>query len=258
VTQLVEFVFSGAGVITIATVTLLWMQIRGRLSPTQRIGLVAVGAYALVAIHPLSHAVSSLFTRGQRPFVAADASGRVVVVILGSGSYVAEDWDGHSVTLPNQTGMERAVEAARVYRLVKPEGVIASGGRVHAEDPRSASAEGSRRLLVELGVPPSKILLENTARTTHDESVAIAAMLKALAADRVVVVTSDLHMPRALGAFRAQGIAAVPAVARRPYDRPPWNLDVLPSDAGLEEAGAVARETLGIVYYAMRGWYRFP
>jgi uncharacterized SAM-binding protein YcdF (DUF218 family) len=111
---------------------------------------------------------------------------------------------------------------------------------------------------VELGVPESKILLENTARTTHDESVAIAAMVQAMAVDRVVLVTSDLHMPRALGAFRAQGVNAVPAVARRRHDRPPWNIDLLPSNPGLEEAGEVTREALGIASYAMRGWYRFP
>ena len=48
-TELVQFIFSGAGVICIATVTLLWMRIRGRLNAAQRIGFVAVAAYALVA-----------------------------------------------------------------------------------------------------------------------------------------------------------------------------------------------------------------
>ena len=73
----------------------------------------------------------------------------------------------------------------------------------------------------------------------------------------MVLVTVDLHMRRSLGAFRAQGIDAIPAIARRPVNRPPWNVEFLPSDTGLAESTAVARELLGIGYYALRGWYRF-
>jgi uncharacterized SAM-binding protein YcdF (DUF218 family) len=107
-------------------------------------------------------------------------------------------------------------------------------------------------------VPAAQILVENRPRTTHEESVFVGETVRRLAPDRVILVTSDLHMPRAMGAFRAQGIETIPAVARRPVDRTPWNLNILPSDAGLEEAGAVARELLGIGYYTVRGWYRWP
>ena len=50
---------------------------------------------------------------------------------------------------------------------------------------------------------------------------------------------------------------AIPAIARRPHDRIPWQLNFLPSDSGLAEAREVAREVLGIGYYTVRGWYRF-
>lgn len=186
------------------------------------------------------------------------AGTRTAVLVLGSGSNVAEDWDGNTVALPNQSSAERVVEATRVYRLVNPDWIVVSGGRVYEDDPSSASAESARDLLVSLGVPAAKVLVENTSKTTHEEAVTVGAKLKSMAVERVVLVTSDLHMPRALGAFRAQGIKAVPAVARRQQDRTPWNLDLLPSDSGLGEAGSVAREILGIGHYALRGWYQFP
>jgi uncharacterized SAM-binding protein YcdF (DUF218 family) len=217
-----------------------------------------VAAYVIVAIYPVSHAMAQLFIRGQQPFKATDVTGgQVAVVLLGSGSYIAQDWDGREVLLPNRAGAERVVEAARIYRLVQPKWVISSGGRVYDDDPSSASAVPARDLLIQLGVPETSILIDNRARNTHEESVNVGQTLKALGPDHVVIVTSDIHMRRAQGAFRAQGIETVPAIARRPHDRNPWGLDFLPSDSGLEEASSLAREILGITYYSLRGWYRW-
>ena len=110
--------------------------------------------------------------------------------------------------------------------------------------------------LVQLGVPAPRILLETESQNTREEALIIERMLKPLKVDRVVLVTSDIHMRRSLGTFRAVGIDAVPAVARTPHYPAPWNVDVLPSDTGLEEARAAAHEILGIGYYTLRGWLR--
>jgi uncharacterized SAM-binding protein YcdF (DUF218 family) len=81
-------------------------------------------------------------------------------------------------------------------------------------------------------------------------------LLRRWNAERVVVVTSALHMRRAIGAFRAQGFDPLPAPAPDP-ERPPTLLgQLLPSRSGLRFSAEVLHEACGIVYYRLRGWYR--
>jgi uncharacterized SAM-binding protein YcdF (DUF218 family) len=219
---------------------------------------LAVVGYAAASIYPISSTASRLLTRGFRPFSSADVpAGRTAIILLGSSAYSARDWEESVLTTLDRTGAERAVEGARVYHLVKPEWVISSGGRVYSDDRNAPSAEAMRDTLLRLGVPDSRILVNAKPRTTHEEAVGIRGMLKSIPADHVVLVTSDLHMRRSLGAFRAEGIHAIPAITRRPRGRTPWNFYWLPSEAGLAEAHDVAHEFLGICYYLARGWYRF-
>ena len=82
-------------------------------------------------------------------------------------------------------------------------------------------------------------------------------MLPKLNVEHLVLVTSDDHMRRSLGAFRAAGIRAIPAIVREPFPPRSWQEWVVPSDRGLWDASMLAHEILGIGYYAARGWYRF-
>ena len=81
-------------------------------------------------------------------------------------------------------------------------------------------------------------------------------MLNTLSVQHVILVTSDIHMRRSLGTFRAQGITAVPAIARQDPGRMPWFAWVLPTERGIAHASDVWHELLGLGYYFVRGWYR--
>jgi uncharacterized SAM-binding protein YcdF (DUF218 family) len=83
----------------------------------------------------------------------------------------------------------------------------------------------------------------------------VAPLLKSLAIDRVVLVTSETHMRRSLGAFRAVGVNAIPAIARGPDWPSRWS-DWLPNTESLEQSGSVAHELVGMPYYWLRGWWR--
>ena len=113
-----------------------------------------------------------------------------------------------------------------------------------------------RDAMIRFGVPASRILVEDRSRTTRDEAVLIAPMLRSLNVDHVILVTSDFHMRRSLGAFRAVGIPAIPAIARDPFLSYPWSRWILPSSHGFELTSAVVHEVGGIGFYAARGWFR--
>jgi uncharacterized SAM-binding protein YcdF (DUF218 family) len=109
-------------------------------------------------------------------------------------------------------------------------------------------------LLVWLGVPADRIVIEQDSRNTHDEAVLVKAMLPSLGAERVVVVTSVIHMRRSIQVFKKAGIDAIPAVAFERNETDNSMTRYLPSSEGLRESGMLAHELLGFMYYKARGW----
>lgn len=79
-------------------------------------------------------------------------------------------------------------------------------------------------------------------------------MLRTLGVDRFALVTSDIHMRRALPTFRKQGLHPVPAIADHFLD-PGTPLELLvPTSDGLLFTEEVLHEYLGLVSYFARGW----
>ena len=105
-------------------------------------------------------------------------------------------------------------------------------------------------------VPADRIVLESTSRDTHDEAVLVGPMLRALRAQHVVLVTSEVHMRRSIASFRAAGIDAVPAIARDPLNFESRAKSFVPTTEGLRFSSGVAHEYIGLVYYWLRGWIR--
>ena len=102
-------------------------------------------------------------------------------------------------------------------------------------------------------MPATAINVEPASLNTYENIQFSKSLLDRNGAE-VWLVTSALHMPRAMAVARKMG---VPAVAYpcdfRAEERPHWRL-WLPSNAGpamLEEA---LHEWLGLLYYRLRGW----
>ena len=254
----VKFTFSIGGLTCLLLATLVWASVR-RSSRAPRIVIVfLVVFYAAISIFTLPAMAARLLSSPFRPLSASDVPpGKTVVVILGSGSFTAHDWyDRYIVSLTDPAGADRVVEAFRVYNLIHPDLVISSGGAVGRMDRLGPGGKVMANLLEQLGVPASHITVETESRTTHDEAVIIKRILEPLKFDSVVLVTSDIHMRRSVGAFRAVGLPVIPAIARSTHFAPPWNIAFLPSSTGLEEFQDVIHEVGGIAYYRLRGWYR--
>jgi uncharacterized SAM-binding protein YcdF (DUF218 family) len=82
-------------------------------------------------------------------------------------------------------------------------------------------------------------------------------MLRTLGANHVVLVTSDIHMRRSLGAFRAQGWRPIPAIASDPRFPKTLREWITPSNHGLAHTQLVVHEIAGLAYYAVRGRMAF-
>jgi uncharacterized SAM-binding protein YcdF (DUF218 family) len=257
VAEFVNFLFSIGGLMAVLAVGFVWLFVRPKQLAAARFIVCVLAAYALASMYPASHALASFVVAGYHPLEKKDVpAGRTAIVLLGSGSFVSQDWDDNRLAMADPVGDDRALEATRVYRLIDPEWIISSGGSVGTMDRDAPGGKVMADILMRLGVPPSRILLELDSQTTHDEAVLIKPMLERLGIEHVVLVTSDIHMRRSAGAFRAEGIQTIPAIARRSHWVPPFNVDFIPSETGLEESREVSHEILGMGYYTLRGWYK--
>jgi len=258
VSSVVDFVFSAGGVVAALLVGVLWLWWRPQSRAPRTFLLTVAIAYGLASTYGVGQIFNRVLTSPFHPFAAGDApSGRVAIVVMGSGSYLARDWDGNTYSLPDFGAASRVLEAVRVFRLVHPEVIVSSGGKIDPNDRHEATAIVMRDALIELGVPRERIVLQSSSRNTYEEAIADTKLLQSLNVDHLIVVTSDFHMRRTLGAFRAAGLTATPAIARFPYEVDSWSSRWLPGDMGLAYTSLVAHEVLGIAYYAARGWFRF-
>jgi uncharacterized SAM-binding protein YcdF (DUF218 family) len=255
VTAFVWYFFSVGGLVVFLLAATVWLRVRPQSANARRFLLLVAVFYTAASLYGISYGTGRLLVIGLGPLQRSDVPpGRTAIVLLGSGSFTVHDWDNTRFSIMDRPATSRVLEAVRVFRLVDADWIISSGGLVDPDDTDEPAGETMRDALVQLGVPPSAILVETKSRNTHDEAVIVASMLPSMEVDHVILVTSDIHMRRSLGAFRAQGIDAVPAIARFPDLDVPW---ALPSDDGLHAAAAVAHEILGLAYYSVRGWYRF-
>jgi uncharacterized SAM-binding protein YcdF (DUF218 family) len=253
-----SLIFSVSGILISLLVGVLWLGASRQSKRPRRFLFYVALVYTLSTVYAIDYAVSRLLIIGFRPFAAADVpAGRTAIVVLGSGSFTARDWNDNEYSMVDPVAASRVLEAARVYRLVNPDLVISSGGRVRPGDLKVPTAIAMRDALVQLGIPASRIVVETASRNTHEEASQDAHVLAPLGINRVVIVTSEIHMRRSLGTFRAEGLTAIPAIARDPYLARSWHDWIVPGDLGLWMSGSVAHEILGIIGYAARGWYRF-
>lgn len=154
---------------------------------------------------------------------------------------------------------DRLWHAARLHRADKAPLVIASGGTMPWMSQRFREAPAMQALLVSWGVPADSVLLESTSANTYENATNTAEIVEKQGLDRVLLVTSALHMRRALATFRSAGINAVPvATDYRVVQSGTTLLDLLPNAGALDGSTAAIHEYVGYIVYDWRGWIEDP
>jgi len=235
-----------------AGVVLLYMRPRAG-----RIWLTAVVAAYWLLNCPIGEA---LLTRtlddGYKPLVrAADARGAAAVVMLGGGGSIVRTGN-RELSFETDSSALRALETARVYHLLASPLVIVSGGSTKKLVGAPPESEAHRSALLALGVPAARIVTESESQNTHDEAVVVGRMLRERGLGTVVLVTSSVHMRRALATFAAQGIAAVPSPSPLHGDRLSKPFPMTPNGASGNVTDQAIHEWTSAVYYWTRGWTR--
>jgi uncharacterized SAM-binding protein YcdF (DUF218 family) len=257
VASLAWYLFSSGGAIVLLSVAVGWALLTRR-SGARRFAIAVALFYWTASTDIVPDTIRLVLASGYRPLTRADvAPGRTAVVLLGSGSLRFRDWSDNQLALIDPIGASRLLEASRVFHLLDAAYILSSGGLATVTDRNRPSGETMADTLMTLGVPKERVLVETESRTTRHEALIIKEMLSAHPVDHVVLVTSQFHMRRSVGTFKAAGIEVIPAIVREPQAFDTWLEKLVPTDKGLKDSAMAAHEVLGIVAYAVRGWYRF-
>lgn len=173
------------------------------------------------------------------------------IVVLGGGIEGGRtDW---RVGPHLQLGADRAWFGAQLYRAGRAPWLIVSGGNSDWSSADEAEAGSMQTFVTDLGVPATAVLLETQSRNTEENALYTKRILDAHRFGKILLVTSAVHMPRALALFRAQGIDALPAPTD--FDAVPRKgmlQNWVPDAETLDRSSKAMKEYLAIAMYRVR------
>ena len=214
----------------------------------RRLGILLALLSSLCLFAAATSALSSyLLYRVERTLpVDPDLRGAQAIVVLGGDARA-----GNGADIADELGplsVERVVFAARAYRRLHVP-VAVSGGRVGT--PQSSEAALMKAALeTDFGVPVT--WAEGESRTTWENALYTARMLRPAGVKTVVLVSQAWHLPRAIWAFERVGFVALPWPAPRTAQETEQLADFLPSIGGLRDTTYALHEMIGAAYYRLR------
>lgn len=183
------------------------------------------------------------------------------IVVLGGGTKPA---------LPPRPGVDvaeagdRILYGAQLYRAGKAPWLVLSGGRASWMGGGRSEAADMAEMAIALGVPASAILQDTDSLNTYHNAVNVQRILAEKGLQHILLVTSAMHMPRALLIFQRQGLDPIAAPTDFLYtdaDRVLWRtepqallLNCLPDAEALARTTRALKEYVGIAVYRGLGW----
>lgn len=174
-------------------------------------------------------------------------------IVLGGVLSVDPDLD----RIQFYRGADRLFQAIELYRRGIIKKIVFSGGSGMLL--RQEEKEGTyvRRYLLDLGVPERDILIENSSRNTRENALFTKSLLdKELSGKKFLLITSGMHMRRALQCFSKAGINVKPYSTDRYSGPRKFEVDHLfiPNAFVLEYWDVLIHEYIGFVSYKIVGY----
>lgn len=196
--------------------------------------------FLLIFFLPLDEWLGApLENRFPRPPWPAHVDG---IIVLGGGEnpavFAARGAPGFN---PSEGRLVASAELARRYPNAK---LIFSGGAAPLTLGQTSEAHVARVIYQQMGMPPSRLILERRSRNTWENFVYSKAIANPKPGETWLVVTSAMHMPRAMG-----------IAARLHWRMLPWPSDYLTTgkEKGMDWNSSVAAR-LDTIEFAVHEW----
>jgi uncharacterized SAM-binding protein YcdF (DUF218 family) len=125
------------------------------------------------------------------------------VVVLGGGHISNAERPPNAQVF--NSSLSRIIEGIRIHRALPESKLILSGGAVFDPVPEAVTMSAVASML---GVSPKDMILESQSRDTEQQSHFVQGIVQD---DRCILVTSAIHMPRAMLVFEQEGLKPTPA-----------------------------------------------
>jgi uncharacterized SAM-binding protein YcdF (DUF218 family) len=236
------------------SVVLLAIGLSGRDAPGRRRWAAALGLAVLLlfSFEPFANALERAIERGAVRTYRDDLTYDAAILLGGVVERAAA-----STPPAYNDNVERLLVTYDLLRSGHARHAIVSGGALDPASPSLVEAVVLAQQLVDWGIAPDRVVVEPSSRNTHENAVESRRVADAHQWARLLVVTSAFHMQRALGCFRAIGLAVdTLPVDYRAYDPARFTGSWLPRAAYLERSTMALRELFGRGIYRLQGYTR--
>lgn len=245
--KLLQGIFDPGNLLLILLAIGVWRLIASR--RRQGMGLVVLVLIVGVAVAVVPVAELPLVPLEARFPVLRTLPDKVDGIVVLGGAVDPERTAEYGQVALNQAAA-RVTETLRLAQRYQTARIVLSGGIGGLLHEPITEAAATARLLTELGVARSRLVLEDRSRTTHENAVFSKQLVDPKPGEVWVLVTSAWHMPRAVGCFRKIGW---PVVAD-PVDFEATRRLHISFIEGLNAVNKAEHEWLGLVGYYVAGW----
>lgn len=201
------------------------------------LGVLALGWSLLWSVPAVSDGFRS--TLEQRHRIIAEESLPLADAIVVLGGATRYRWMDRQRVDPWELRNSRLASGARAWLSGRAPIVVLSGGRGEAMRMKPA--------IERLGVPASALVLEERSHNTLDNALNTARLARAHGFQRILLVTSSIHMPRALLLFERTGLEVVPVPVPETAHRANWSDRWVPSPRALWRSGRALKEYVALL-----------
>lgn len=178
-----------------------------------------------------------------------------IAIVLGGMAEYNSDIDALSIRRQG----DRLIQAISLYRQDKVKKILITGDSGYLTDRGLHEAKQVKKLLVSWGIPEADLLTEEKSINTYENAQKSAALLrkKGLFSQRFILVTSGIHMKRALACFKKSGLNCTP-YSTDLYTGPTrgyfWEQYLIPELDNFNQWSLLIKEMTGFVAYAIMGY----
>lgn len=203
----------------------------------------------LVFSNPL---LLNLFARKWQPAPAIIPGGKIYSSIILLGGMAGSDSQDEGYF---NSASDRFIQALKIYRQGKAKYLVITGGNGNLLNNKFKEAPWLAREFNSVGIPDSAIIIEDRSRNTLENAAFTKRIFDSLhIGPPYLLITSAHHMPRALLAFRKEGITADGFPANYLAGKEKYSLaDLVPDPGVLIKWEVYIKEVAGYLIYKMRG-----
>lgn len=220
-----------------------------------RISVLLLLSFWFVASPLGANALVWLLERNYRSTQVCDGFAKTDAIVILGGGKKGSNADPDEIEALMETTLVRTYAGLRLWnQLERAPMVVLSGGGYG--DVREADLMAL--LATQAGVAHDQLLLERDSMTTRQNAEGVGRLLSASEADsseseKIFLVTSAMHMPRALATFSRSGFNVCPWPVDQRAFRPDFGGLWIPSIRPLQKSSMALHEFQGLLWYWIVG-----